>query len=267
MTSDHIDKKKLERAIRKIKHCLALSQSANENEAATALRQAQALMREFRLTEMDVKLSDVGEVESQFSRNERRPAWDQQLSASVAAVFNCSSLRAREWCKAKHRVVERASFIGVTPSQHIALYAYEALLTKLKLARKQYAAGVRSGKYRSSYSAETAGDHFALAWVGQVHEKLLALIPQGEDDPSTPSDGRDIMVVQTQDKALIAEYLSNITIAKSRKTPEIELDLDAQIAGMLAGRKVDLNAGITRGGDNPLSLPAPPSAARSMEAV
>lgn len=256
MSDSHIDEKKLERAIRKIKHCLALSQSANENEAATALRQAQALMREYRLTEMDVKLSDVGEVESQFSRNDRRPAWDQQLSASVAAVFNCSSLRVREWCVTKRRIVERASFIGVTPSQHIALYAYEALLTKLKLARKQYAAGVRSGKYRSSYSAETAGDHFALAWVAQVYGKLLALVPQGDDDTTATSDGRELVAVQSQDKALIAEYLSNITIGKARKSPDIELDLDAQIAGMLAGRSVELNAGIARGGNDPMSLPA-----------
>lgn len=267
MTSDHINEKKLERAIRKIKHCLALSQSANENEAATALRQAQALMREYRLTEMDVKLSDVGEVESQFSRNERRPAWDQQLSASVAAVFNCSSLRVRDWCKTKNRVVERASFIGVTPSQHIALYAYEALLTKLKLARKQYSAGVRSGKYRSAYSAETAGDHFALAWVAQVYGKLLALVPQGDDDTSTTSDGRQLVAVQSQDKALIAEYLSNITVGKARKSPDIELDLDAQIAGMLAGREVDLNAGIARGRDDHVSLPAHISANRFTESA
>lgn len=267
MSKDHIHEKKLERAIRKIKHCLALSQSANENEAATALRQAQALMREYRLTEMDVKLSDVGEVESQFSRNERRPAWDQQLSASVAAVFNCSSLRVREWCKAKHRVVERASFIGVTPSQHIALYAYEALLTKLKLARKQYAAGVRSGKYRSSYSAETAGDHFALAWVGQVYGKLLLLVPQGDDAPNAMGDGRELVALQSQDKALIAEYLSKITVGKSRKTPDIELDLDAQIAGMLAGRQVDLNVGISQGGEAPLSLPAHTTFSSSTEAA
>ena len=57
MSAQQIDEKKLERVIRKIKHCLALAQSANENEAATALRQAQALMREYRLTDMDVKLS------------------------------------------------------------------------------------------------------------------------------------------------------------------------------------------------------------------
>lgn len=257
MTDNHIDKKKLERAIRKIKHCLALSKSANENEAATALRQAQALMRDYRLTEIDVQLSDVGEVESQFSRNERRPMWDRQLSAAVAEVFGCTALRHRQWCKAKHRIVERASFVGVTPAQHIALYAYEALLTKLTLARKEYAAGVRLGKLRSSYSAETAGDHFAVAWVGQIYGKLRALIPQGEDnDAAMPNDGRDLVAVQIHDKALIAKYLSSKDVGKARKAPETELDMNAQIAGMLAGRNVDLHAGIARGGDELLALSA-----------
>ncbi|WP_095148138.1 DUF2786 domain-containing protein [Pseudomonas sp. Irchel s3a18] len=255
MSDNHIDEKKLERAIRKIKHCLALSESANENEAATALRQAQALMREYRLTEMDVKLSDVGEVDSQYSRNERRPMWDQQLSSAVAEVFSCTALRNRQWCKTKQRIVEHASFVGITPAQNIALYAYEALLTKLTMARKEYAAGVRSGRNRSSYSAETAGDHFALAWVGQVYGKLRALIPQGEEDSiTTSSDGHDLVALQSQDKALIAEYLANNGVGKARKARETELDLNAQIAGMLAGRNVDLRAGIARGGDDVLAL-------------
>lgn len=256
MSAQQIDEKKLERAIRKIKHCLALAQSSNENEAATALRQAQALMREYRLTEMDVKLSDVGEVESQFSRAERLPAWDRQLSAAVAEVFGCTALRARQWCRVKDRIVERAAFVGVTPAQHIALYAYEALLTKLNLARKEYTAGVRSGKHRSSYSAETAGDHFALAWVGQVYGKLRALVPQGEDDAAPSTQGCDLVAVQTQDKALVAEYLSNKGVGKGRKAREAELDMNAQIAGMLAGRNVDLHAGIARAGYDQLALSA-----------
>lgn len=36
-------------AILKIKKCLALSKSSNENEAATALRMAQSLMKEFQI--------------------------------------------------------------------------------------------------------------------------------------------------------------------------------------------------------------------------
>lgn len=256
MSAQQIDEKKLERAIRKIKHCLALAQSENENEAATALRQAQALMREYRLTEMDVKLSDVGEVESQFSRVERLPAWERSLSAAVAYVFGCTSLYGRNYCKEKDRIIARASFVGVTPAQHIALYAFEALLTKLKFARKQYVAAVRAGVHRSSYSPETAGDHFALAWVNEVYGKLSALVPKGEDDNLSSSDGRDLIAAESQDKAVITEYLTNKGVGKARKARDVDIDLNAQIAGMLAGRRVDLHAGIARGGDDTLALSA-----------
>ncbi|WP_285421718.1 DUF2786 domain-containing protein [Pseudomonas sp. efr-133-TYG-23] len=257
MSAQQIDEKKLDRAIRKIKHCLALAQSANENEAATALRQAQALMRDYRLTEMDVKLSDVGEVESALLRAKRRPAWDQQLSIAVADAFNCTTLRRRKWSCSKDQVVECATFVGVSPAQNIALYAYEALHTKLTQARKEYCSGVRSGIHRSQYSAETAGDHFSLAWVWEVQSKLKALVPQGDDDPiGSPSTGQDIVAIQAQDKSLISEYLAALDIRESRKSKGVELDMNAQIAGMLAGSKVELHAGIARGGEDTLALSA-----------
>ncbi|MCS3512562.1 DUF2786 domain-containing protein [Pseudomonas grimontii] len=255
MSAQQIDEKKLERAIRKIKHCLALAQSANENEAATALRQAQALMREYRLTEMDVKLSDVGEVESALFRTKRRPAWDQQLSVAVAEAFSCTTLRRRTWSSAKGQVIECATFVGVSPAQNIALYAYEALHTKLTQARKAYCSAVRSGVHRSKYSAETAGDHFALAWVWEVQSKLKALVPQGDEDAlEHPATGQHLVAVQAQDKALISEYLSTQDIRQSRKRKSVELDLNAQIAGMLAGSEVDLHAGIAHGDEDALSL-------------
>ncbi|WP_321354642.1 DUF2786 domain-containing protein [Pseudomonas extremaustralis] len=257
MSAQQINEKKLERAIRKIKHCLALAQSANENEAATALRQAQALMREYRLTEMDVKLSDVGEVESDLYRAKRRPAWDQQLSIAVADAFNCTTLRRRKWSSAKGQVVECATFVGVSPAQNIALYAYEALHTKLTQDRKTYCSGVRSDIHRSQYSAETAGDHFALAWVWEVQSKLKALVPQGDDDSlGHPATGQDLVAIQAQDKALIGEYLATQEIGKSRKGKSVEMDLNAQIAGMLAGQKVELHAGLARGGNETLALSA-----------
>lgn len=255
MSDKTIDPKKLDRAIRKIKHCLALSQSSNENEAATAMRQAQALMREYQLTETDVKLSDVGEVESSMSRAERRPLWDQHLSAVVASIFNVKSLRYKHWCNIKGRRVERAIFVGVSPAQHIALYAYETLLARLTLARNEYAAGVRSGRYRSSYSAATAGDHFAIAWVGQVHSKLQELVPRGEEDAALPqAAGQGVVAVEAQHQTLIQAYLADQKIGKARKARECELDLDAQIAGMLAGRKVDLHAGLASGAEHAPAL-------------
>jgi hypothetical protein len=257
MSAHQIDVKKLERAIRKIKHCLALAQSANENEAATALRQAQALMREYRLTEMDVNLSNVGEVESPLFRAKRRPAWDQQLSIGLAGAFSCTTLRRRKWSSAKEQVIECATFVGVSPAQNIALYAYESLHRKLTQARKEYCSAVRSGARRSEYSVETAGDHFALAWVWEVQSKLKSLVPQDDYDPiEQASTGRVLIAIQAQDKALISEYLANLDVKESRKRKGVELDMNAQIAGMRAGSKVELHAGITRGGNDIFALPA-----------
>lgn len=152
MTEQQHDESKLERVIRKIKRCLALSKSSNENEAATAMRQAQALMREYRLTELDVRLSDVDEVQSEKSRANRRPTWDRHLSGIVARVFGCRPLSYKHWCESSGRMVERALFVGVMPAPQIAMYAYETLLTKLTQARRDYVASVRSGKRRSAYS-------------------------------------------------------------------------------------------------------------------
>lgn len=256
MTDQQHDESNLERVIRKIKRCLALSKSSNENEAATAMRQAQALMRDYRLTEMDVRLSDVGEVESEKYRTNRRPTWDRQLSAIVARAFGVRPLDVRHWCKSAGRVVSRASFVGVTPAPQIAMYAYEALLIKLSQARREYVSQVRAGKRRSGYSPETAGDHFALAWVSAVHGKIHELVPRGEEDQALPqhSSGRDLVAVEAQDKALIEQYLAGKEIGKARKVPELELDLDAQIAGLLAGQRVDLNPGLATGGEPQLQL-------------
>jgi len=256
MTESQQDGGKLERIIRKIKRCLALSKSSNENEAATAMRQAQALMREYRLTELDVRLSDVDEVQSDKSRANRRPTWDRHLSGIVARVFGCRPLSYRHWCDASGRMVERALFIGVTPAPQIAIYAYEALLAKLTQARREYVTQVRTGKRRSAYSPETAGDHFAIAWVSVVHGKLHELVPKGEEDPAIEqrSNGRDLVEVESQGKALVEQYLAGREIGKQRKARPLELDIAAQIAGMLAGQKVKLNPGLAAGGETQLQL-------------
>ncbi len=65
-------------ALKKIKKCLALSRSANEHEAAAALRQAQALMREHGLREKDVSLADVAEVKVKACSTAAN-AWELRL--------------------------------------------------------------------------------------------------------------------------------------------------------------------------------------------
>ena len=53
-----MDKQKV---LEKIKKCLALGESANEHEAAQAIRQAQILMKKYGISENDVELSGISE--------------------------------------------------------------------------------------------------------------------------------------------------------------------------------------------------------------
>lgn len=85
-----------------------------------------------------------------------------------------------------------------------------------------------------------------------MYSKIQDLVPSGEEDAALPSgsSGRDLVAVEAQDKALIEQYLTGREIGKARKAPEIELDLDAQIAGLLAGQRVELNPAMAHSGES-----------------
>ena len=66
----------LDPIIGKIKKCLSLSQSDNPHEAASALRQAQALMRKHGLDEVAMANAEVGEAfVDATSTNATRPPY------------------------------------------------------------------------------------------------------------------------------------------------------------------------------------------------
>ena len=71
-----MDRKK---ALEKIKKCLRLATSANPHEAAAAMRQAQALMKEHGVGQADVDMSGV-EVSTAVAGSKVTPAqWESQL--------------------------------------------------------------------------------------------------------------------------------------------------------------------------------------------
>ena len=80
-----------ERAIDKIKKCLALSHSSNANEAAQALKHAQALMRQYGVDEAVIADAALDEVAvATRSRSARRPSnWELHLVGLVGKAFGC----------------------------------------------------------------------------------------------------------------------------------------------------------------------------------
>lgn len=62
------------KALDKIKKCLRLATSANPNEAAAAMRQAQALMRKHGIGQDDVSMADVMECTAVAGSKRPRPS-------------------------------------------------------------------------------------------------------------------------------------------------------------------------------------------------
>lgn len=258
-----IDPTELERAIRKIKHCLALSASANEHEAAAAMRQAQKLMAKYRLTETQVNLSDVGMAKSE-SAKAKREAWESYLATVVGEVFDCESLTHVAWCDKALCRVERSVFIGVAPAPEIAKYAYDTLHRQCMSARAEYVGKINRGEVpKSSASPKTRGNHFALYWVGQVQQKIEALVPTGEDVADcSESDSRALVAIKSKNQELINAYLHELTEGKGpapgpnrRKVKASPVDA---LSGIAAGRKAQISHGVGTTGEQLAAIgPAP----------
>ena len=85
------------KAIEKIKKCLALGKSANEHEAAQALKQAQALMREYGISDADVALSDIKTHACTAKTANQIPGWQAWLANTVKAAFGAEWYLGGDW--------------------------------------------------------------------------------------------------------------------------------------------------------------------------
>lgn len=118
--------------IEKIKKCLALARSANEHEAAAAMRQAQKLMQAHGVTDLDVELADVTQINVRSGAKMSPAKWEASLAASVADTFGCRIVFATDGGAGYWR------FIGVGSAAEIAGYAMDVMLRQVRHARAIY---------------------------------------------------------------------------------------------------------------------------------
>ena len=114
--------------LEKIKKCLALSQSANEHEAAQALKQAQALMRKYELSEHDVELSKVTEAGAERRVARSLSTWQWGVGHLVADVFGCYFYK-------EGKVVR---FYGLGNRAELAAYAFDVVYRQIATARRKF---------------------------------------------------------------------------------------------------------------------------------
>ena len=225
-----------ERILRKIKRCLALSKSANENEAATALRQAHALMEKHQLDLNDVEASEINIVNIE-SRFKSHPHWAQLLYSTISKAFSCSSYGSRN----------EVTFVGENSKPELCGYALDVLLRTLEANRIEFVSNKESdiqkehGKQYKIPRSDKAmiGKGYAEGWIHGVHENIKFFA-------GTLSDEQQ----KTHTDALEKKY--NKPVGKASKSKSA-LDHDAGIVGArsdyAAGSKVSIHPGMGKDAD------------------
>lgn len=150
-------------AIRKLRACLRLAASSNPNEAAAALRQAQALMREHGLTE------DDAEIESRAAplrhRRTELPPYIIELIDLVADAFGTSPLLAPN-DKLNGLVIR---FYGPPAAAEVSATAFTVLRRQLDRDIQRH-----TKRIRKRANKEARGNEFGCGWTAAVRHKLPA---------------------------------------------------------------------------------------------
>jgi hypothetical protein len=177
-TTQNIDPKILS----KIQKCLALASSDNPNEAATALRQAHALMAKYGVTSEAITMADIGEskISSRTMARNKPSAWETHLAATVGKAFGCKLMVSRfvpkegvKLPKGSRGVFNEGGFIfvGLKSQVEIAAYTAQVLVRKCQRARSQWIHDKLSGissRPGGKKLVTAMGDEFALGWVAQI---------------------------------------------------------------------------------------------------
>lgn len=154
-----------EKALDKIRKCLALSRSANEHEAAQALKQAQALMHQYGIDDGEVALSDIREHICTAKTPAKLPGWQSMLANTVAGAFGC------EWYLGGTWNGPRIHYYGMDNKAELAVYAYDVLLRQVKAARKDYMATALK-RVRLAKNKTYRADEFCKGWIWSVARQV-----------------------------------------------------------------------------------------------
>jgi len=167
--------------MRKIKKCLALSESSEPNEAAAALRQAQKLMELHGISQSDLKLSEMGEtrLRSMVSATKVSP-WEHLLMKTVADAFGCHLLwmGGNSHARTAEYMFGKWIIVGLSTQVPIAEYTASVLMRKLMKARAAHVNSLPSWLSRQEKTAEANG--FCFGWI-EVIAKTVSKFAKTEE--------------------------------------------------------------------------------------
>lgn len=230
----------INKAIEKVRKCLALAKSSNAHEAAAAMRQAQALMREHGIDQVDIELAAVSESATD-ARMQTLTQWETMLVQRVADAFCCTVYTSKRWLPKSGSGLlwpgpRTFVFVGVGHQADIASYAYDVLSRQCAKARLAHIAA--QPKACKPITKTARGDEFARAWV------MAATL------------GLWQFAGAEQQAQLVHDYMQarhpSMTDAKPvNRAVGRNVRSESHFAGYEAGAGAQLNHGVGKGADAP----------------
>ncbi|WP_353980857.1 DUF2786 domain-containing protein [Salinicola endophyticus] len=217
-----------DRILRKIERCLALSRSANEHEAGTALRQAQRLMAEYGISEIDVAASTIDRVAIKTPAGREPPRWLNCLVQLVNSAFGTAAVY--EPRRTVGGWQGDFAFLGEASQVRIAAYAFEVLQRQLISDRKAFLNGMH--KRAKRVTKVRRADAYASAWVAGAYEHIVPVQKTEEA----------IAAIEHFQQRLYPELESLKAIDRGHRRD----DHRAMAKGYAAGRHARLHSGVDR---------------------
>jgi hypothetical protein len=224
-----------DRILDKIKKCLALASSANEHEAAAALRQAQKLMEQHGVSDCDVLAAQAGESGNKAGAATKPAQWEADLAISVAEAFGCRVLFSQRnggiWV-----------FIGFGATHEVASYAFHVLNRQARKARTEYMATALKRVKRAAVKTVRA-DLFCEGWIRTALGAVTAWTAAPEHEAAVEA-------------FLSVKYPSLQKLKTADRRPKGGLrdhQFNDLARGVAAGRSAVLNRGVGASPD-PLAL-------------
>lgn len=156
-----------QKVLDKIKKCLALGKSSNANEAATALRQAQALMRKHGITELDIDTLGYSfeHVDIPVQYTKQPPLYLVQFLNMIRCIFAVKpvmgeSVRVSDYSFYVH-------YFGPTARVLTAAYAHTVCWRAMQTSWSRF---LKEHPYLRGQRGARSG--FFLGWIQEVTLKL-----------------------------------------------------------------------------------------------
>ncbi|SHO56360.1 DUF2786 domain-containing protein [Vibrio quintilis] len=159
-----------QKALKKIAKCLELGNSANVNEAASAIKMAHRLMLKYGLNKDDIEFIKMGKTQS----SHLLPA---QISNNILRIIRGINTRfGVEAVLLNHKGLKRVEFIGEADRAIFAAFAFDVIYREMN---------EQSGQFRNSFAGSGTSNtevarrvnSFISGWIEGALEKLPVISP------------------------------------------------------------------------------------------